>query len=582
MAKGIEEIEVEGAAEGYVELFNRYGVSYVFSSPGSEFVPIWEYLAKYNSQGRKPFYINARHEGLALSMSKGYSMVTGRPQVILTHVLTGLLHGAMELKAMYTDGIPVILIVGQNRTHDEEIYGGTPGSHYLSFTEVGGQQRLVQPYVKWADAPDNNANILGVMARAFDIASSGIKGPVLLSLSRELIFEKMRRMRMPFRNPSPTSVDADPTALKKLAEFLAKSENPLIFTRYLGRSPEAVSCLVDLAGLLSIPVFETPGYMNFPTNHPLHQGYRIQPYLGEADLILLIDCSGWPPWYPPGSILRSSRATIVFMDLDPLQLKYSIYGYPADMLITADSSLALPALIDLVKPIIEGETLERIRDRDTRWSAEHQKKRKEWEREALKVKDDEPIDARWLCYNMNQVVDENTAIVHETITHGDVIFMNIERNRVKTGTQFEAAGPVAHTGLGQGLGVALGVKLAQPDKTVIALEGDGSFNYNPVTACYGMAQEYCLPFLTVIFNNQSYAAMKHHDKYFPGGWSVKTGAYYGVYCKPNPEYAKIAEAFGGYAETVEEPAEVKYALLRALDELRKDRFALLDVILRQP
>jgi len=109
----MEEIEVEGAAEAYVELFNRYGVDYVISSPGTEFVPLWEYLAKYSSQGKKPSYINARHEGTALTMAKGYAMATGRPQVVLTHVIAGLLHGAMELRAIYIDNLPALLIVGQ-------------------------------------------------------------------------------------------------------------------------------------------------------------------------------------------------------------------------------------------------------------------------------------------------------------------------------------------------------------------------------------------------------------------------------------------------------------------------------------
>ncbi|MBS7630660.1 hypothetical protein KEJ47_03660 [Candidatus Bathyarchaeota archaeon] len=97
------------------------GVDYVFYFPGSEFIHIWKYHTKHNSQGRKPYYINSRHEGLSLSLAKGYAMATCKPQVVLAHVLTGLLHGAMELKAMYIDNIPVVLIVGQNRTHDGEV-----------------------------------------------------------------------------------------------------------------------------------------------------------------------------------------------------------------------------------------------------------------------------------------------------------------------------------------------------------------------------------------------------------------------------------------------------------------------------
>lgn len=576
----MEEIEVEGAAEAYVELFNRYGVDYVISSPGTEFVPLWEYLAKYSSQGKKPSYINARHEGTALTMAKGYAMATGRPQVVLTHVLAGLLHGAMELRALYIDNLPALLIVGQAWTHDGEIHGGTPGPHYLSFTQVGGQQKLVQPYVKWSESPASNANILETIARALDIASTDVKGPVLLALSRELMFEKATKMRMPRRKPRPSRVQADPGETWKLAKMLDDAENPLIYTRYLGRNPEAVPSLVELSELLSLPVFETPGYMNFPTDHPLHMGYDVTPYLPEADLVLVIDSSSWPPWYPPGSILENSEAKIVFMDLDPLQTKYPSHGYPADMLITADSALALPAITEAAEPMLEGSA-DRVQERHKRWEAEHKKLREEWRNEALSVKDDHPIDPRWLCLNIDEVVSGGAITVHETITHGRIVHRYIEGNRTRPGTHFAATGPVAHTGLGQGLGVALGVKLAEPERTVVALEGDGSFNYNPVPACLGLSQEYGLPFLTVVFDNQSYAAMKQHARHYAEGWAVKGGKYYGVYMKPKPDYAKIAEAFGGFGETVEEPAEVKPALERAVEEMEKGRLSLLDVILKQ-
>ena len=182
----MDEITVEDAAHGYVEMLNRLGVDYMISSPGSEFIPIWEHLARYNADGKKPFYVNVRHEGAALSMAKGYYMATGKPQALMTHVVAGLLHGAMELKAAYTDQIPLLMIVGQNRTHDKEVHGGTPGPHYLSFTEVGGQERLVKPYVKWADSPETTANILSIIQRAYQIANTEVKGPVLLNLSREL------------------------------------------------------------------------------------------------------------------------------------------------------------------------------------------------------------------------------------------------------------------------------------------------------------------------------------------------------------------------------------------------------------
>lgn len=83
----------------------------------------------------------------------------------------------------------------------------------------------------------------------------------------------------------------------------------------------------------------------------------------------------------------------------------------------------------------------------------------------------------------------------------------------------------------------------------------------------------------MIFNNQGYAAMKRHARYYPEGWSVKHDQYYGVSTNPRPHYEKFAEAFDGYGETVEDPSEVKPALLRALSQVKKDKLALLDIIL---
>jgi acetolactate synthase-1/2/3 large subunit len=575
----MDEIMVSDAAQAYVELFNKLGVDYVFGSPGSEFIPIWEYLLKYNSEGKKPFYVNVRHEGTALSMAKGYYMASNKAQILLTHVLTGLLHGAMELKAAYTDNIPLMLIVGQNKTHNNEIYGGTPGPHYLSFTEVGGQQRLVQPYVKWTETPETNRNILNIIQRGFQIASSDIKGPVLLCISRELLFEKQNKMKKPQSINIPSPITSDPSQLLKLSKMLLRAKNPIVYTRYYGRNRKAVVKLVEFAELLSIPIFETPGYMNFPTNHSLHMGTNIQQYLKEADLVLILDSSSWPPWYPPNSIKKYSNAKIVFLDLDPIQRKYPVYNYPADMLLKADSSIAIPQLIKLIKESKFDKL--KTKKRFDRWTVKHRQIRAELKLNALKVKNEIPIDPKWLCYCINEIIDEETIIVHETITHGSPIHQYIEKNRIVPGTRYESTGPIAHSGLGQGLGVALGVKLAEPKKTVITLEGDGSFNYNPVTACFGASQEYNIPFMTIIFNNGCYAAMKSHPRYYPEGNSVKQDYYYGVSCSPVPEYTKLAEAFDGYAEKIEDPSNLKAALEKAFNHVRSGTLTLLDVRLNQ-
>jgi len=573
--------KVDSAAEAYLEIFRHYGIRYVFGSPGSEYIPFWEALAKFSSFNKFPRYINARHESLALAMARGYTMATGIPQVVLLHVSFGLLHGAMEIKAIFNENIPMIIIAGHNITHEDEVWGGTPGPHYLAFSEVGGTQRLVQPYVKWCHVPSTNMNINYILSRAFRLTMTEPRGPVFLLLSRELLFEQLSQIEIPKKIQPASSIQADPTVINTLACQLLSATNPIIYTRYLGRNPGTVKTLIHLAELLSIPVVETPAYTNFPTNHPLHLGYSIQPFLSEADMILVIDSSSWPPWYPPTKGLQTSNATIAYIDLDPTQLKYPYWGYAADLLITGDSQLVLPALLQDLRKKIKEPSEQRFA-RFEQIKTQHTKLREEWHKEACANQNKLPIDPRWFCYQLNQAIDEDTVIVNETITHWGTINKYIEKNRVKPGFRFEGAGATASAGLGQGLGVALGMKLAHPDKMVIALEGDGCFHYNPVIPAFGLAQEYNLPFLTIIFNNQAYAAMKHHARYYSKGYAVSTKTYYGVPQKPKVKYTKILEAFNGHSAIVDDPDNIQPALQQALSQIKKGRLALLDVILPEP
>jgi acetolactate synthase-1/2/3 large subunit len=311
----------------------------------------------------------------------------------------------------------------------------------------------------------------------------------------------------------------------------------------------------------------------------LHMGTSILPYVDDSDLLLVIDSSSWPPWYPPGSIRGKTDAKIVFIDPDPIQHKYPVYGYPADILVTADSHVLLKQLNQLISD--KKQNVAKIIARKNKWETEHKRIRDEQKKKAHTVKDHSPIDPIWLCYCINEVIDTEVAIINETITHGRIIHSYIENNRTEPGTRYDATGPVAHTGLGQGMGVALGVKLAKPEKTVIALEGDGAFNYNPVLAAFGAAQEYDLPFMTIIFNNSCYAAMKGHARYYPKGHSVTQNQYYGVGCGPTPDYAKLVEAYDGYSETVDDPSEIIQSLQRTLKKTQEGQVTLLDVRLNR-
>jgi acetolactate synthase-1/2/3 large subunit len=135
-------------------------------------------------------------------------------------------------------------------------------------------------------------------------------------------------------------------------------------------------------------------------------------------------------------------------------------------------------------------------------------------------------------------------------------------------------------GLGTGLGAALGVKVAEPARPVIAILGDGAFNYNAPLAALGFCQEYGVPITIVIGNNGRYLAMQMPVKLmYPGGWAARTDQYYGAYLNPPIDYAEMARLVGGYGERVTSPAEIGGALKRALQANREGRVAILNVII---
>jgi acetolactate synthase-1/2/3 large subunit len=165
-------------------------------------------------------------------------------------------------------------------------------------------------------------------------------------------------------------------------------------------------------------------------------------------------------------------------------------------------------------------------------------------------------------------------LVDETITHRPEILRRLDR--LQPGSYFEAS----YGGLGGGLGIALGVKNAHPSRPVVITIGDGAFHYNPVVACFGAAQELHLPMLVVLFDNAGYLSQKMDvSMYYPKGEAAKAGHAVGTRITPRPDYAQLAQAFGGTGERVTQPSEMRPALERGFASIAAGKLALLDVVL---
>ena len=558
--------------EAILEAFRRLDIDYIISSPGSEWPPVWEALARQRAnEADGPRYINCWHESLAVALAMGYTSATGRLQAVLLHTGVGLLQGSIAVHAAYEGEVPMLVCSGEAITYGENPEFDPGWQWYRNLSVVGGPDRLAEPFVKWSSGVKSHHTLHETVVRAGELAQRVPKGPAYLDILLEVMINEWTPPRKWARVPAPPKAQPEAEAIKRVAKLVSESRNPVIVTEACGRSVEAFRHLVQLAELLSIPVVESnsPLYANFPKDHPLHMGYDVNPFLSASDLFLVIGSRA--PWYPPSS--GPDEGTVVVIDEYPIKEQMVHQSLQADVYLEGDVAATLRLLVEALQSgggINAGE----VEDRRARWEAEHNRLYEGYRSVAATAADKAPIDPVWLCAALSEVMPTDAIYVEETITHRTSILRHVEWSQPQS--YFHPIG-----GLGIGLGLTLGVKLALPRRPVVALVGDGSFLYNPIIPSLGLSKEYNLPILIVVFNNSNYSAMKRsHLDFYPQGDAVTSGVFHGVDI-PGPSYSQLVEPFGGYGERVEDPGKLKEALQNALAAVNSGRMALVDVVLAE-
>ncbi|MBT3917405.1 MAG: hypothetical protein HOF23_13595 [Rhodospirillaceae bacterium] len=215
----------------------------------------------------------------------------------------------------------------------------------------------------------------------------------------------------------------------------------------------------------------------------------------------------------------------------------------------------------LARLIDEGD--ERIATRRLKIAEMRQSLQTEWQETRRIARDKAPIDPAWLATCLDAVIDENTIVVNE-------VGLQLEQmNFTDPGSLF--VGPPVG-GLGWSLGAGLGIKLAAPDKDVVVVLGDGTYMFANPTPCHYVSAKQDLPFLTIIINNSGWESVKRAvQNVYPHGKAVKSNDMPLVSLDPTPDFEKVIEASGGYAERVEDPRELQAAFERAIRVVRVER-----------
>ncbi len=557
-------------ADAYLALLADRGVDYFFANAGTDFAPIVEALAKAeNLETRVPAPVTCPHENTAMHMAIGYYLVTGKPQAVMVHVNVGTANGMNGLLNAARGNIPMLFTAGRTPTNEEGLAGHRSlDIHWTQ--EMFDQASMVREAAKWDYELRNGKQTETIVDRALSVAKSEPTGPVYLSLPREVLAEQMDEFtyESPGRQHAPAPPYPNAAAADQAAALLAGAENPLIITNWAGRNPRVWGPLGDLAERYAIPVVQYRNrYMSLPTDHPMNLGYDLNPLLGQADVILVVDVA--VPWLPATDKVRDD-AKVIHMGADPLHSYVPLRGHPCDIALACGTDVGLTALNEAMSAH-EGRVKANIDKRRKALAEMWRKQRDGWAARLDKVRNEKPLHPVWVTHCINQLKSDDTIVVKESAlasTHIDI---------TQPGTLLNAG---AASGLGHGLGVALGAKLAAPDRLVIGTHGDGSYMFgNPIASHY-VGAEQKLPILSVIFNNQRWQAVRRATVGLnPEGYAAQSNHQPITMLDSVDKYEKAVEVADGYGQRVEDPADLMPALERALKAVEVEkRQALVNVI----
>ena len=537
---------------------HRLGIDRVFVNSGTDFPPIIEGLAEGEAQGASlPLSIVVPHEHVAMSMAHGHFFATGRPAAVILHTNVGLANGAIGAINAATDHVPMILMSGRTPATEE----GRFGSRTVPIgwgQEMRDQAALVREACKWEYEVRFPEQLPELLDRAYAIAMSTPKGPVYLSLPREVLCEPCPAEALDAPPAmAPAVLAANPDHLGRAAELLVQAERPLIIAQRGAGTQEGFAALAEIAEHWSIPVCQWWAVATaISAEHPMYVGQDPSPWLADADVVLVVDSLA--PWMPDVHHLRDD-CRVIQLGPNPLYSRFPVRNFRSDVSIATETGSGLVALGAAMSKY-SGTT--KVDGRRASIDAYNAKRR-------------EPIDR-------STITKASVAAVIGTAIRGRraTVISELGATLDELGlTDHDSWRQEPHSGgLGWGLPCALGIKLADPDRLVVATMGDGSYLFANPVAAHHVAEAHGIAVLTVILNNSGYGAVQQSvTGLYPTGYAAKADVMPLTSLSPSPDYRLVAESCRAWAETVTRPDELGGALQRAIEQVDAGRQSVLDV-----
>ncbi len=585
-AQTMEKPRAEWGSDVIVDLLKAFEFEYIAINPGATFRGLHDSLVNYGGN-HAPELILCNHEEICVALAHGYARAKGRPMAAAVHNIVGLQHASMAIYNAWADRLPVIVLGG---TGPMDTANRRPWIDWVHTALVQGN--LVRDFVKWDDQPGSVEAVPDSFIRGYRLATTDPQGPVYICYDGD-VQEKKLESDVSFpsldRYPPSLSLQAPEEGFEKTIRWLLEAKKPVILADWVGRREAGFTALGELAELLAAPVLDQFGRFNFPVLHPLNLTGQSEKVIPQADLILALDVPTSKA-RPRGerrseaiaraTPLMAAGAKVVNVGLDDLLVRAWATDFnklrEADLMITADTSVFLPELVQRLKAEKKlGALKDDIAMRRADWGKIYEEKKAALEKELVTKRDEKPVSMTRIYAELNEALKGEDWVLTNGSSQG-------KENLYLPAAKFnQILGKYKGGGLGYGLPASLGAALALrgSGKFCVNIQPDGDLLFT-VSALW-TAVHHQIPLLSIVCSNRSYFNDEEHQERIAlvRNRPVENKTIGIRIENPNVDFGAMARTYGCWgAGPITEPKDLIKTLREAVKVVKSGKPALVDVV----